>query len=113
MAFVERRFEAKDFDEFRRLLDVGGSHGAYQPNVWLIDSERGISFYELGGRGEMPASTGAPPNEYVLVVNGVVYRFDLRERMGKGRSGGISYYCNIESIYWPSDEMYRDWETNL
>lgn len=105
MPFFEKRIEVKDIDEYRRLIGVKPNQGADQPHVLLIDHERGISFYELGGRGEMPASTGAPPNQYVLVVNGVVYRIDLREKMIMGSAGGIGYCYVLESIYWPSNGL--------
>lgn len=60
MAFVEREFKPENYQEYKSI--VGSSVNLNAPNRWIVDSDREINFFDLGGRGEMPAHTGAPPS---------------------------------------------------
>ncbi|MDO8331401.1 MAG: hypothetical protein Q7T36_13130 [Fluviicoccus sp.] len=110
MPFVERIFyENSDFPRYRRLLGVSGKIPLVTPQGWFFDEERGIDFFELGGRGEMPESTGAPPNNYILLVDSSVYKIQLRWGRGYGGAGGLIYRFSVESIDFPADNrMSKD-----
>lgn len=98
MGFVERKFEEKDYQEYKGLLGAGDNVRLPYPYHWMVDDDSGIQIFELGGRGEMPASTGAPPNAYVLVMNSLIYKFGLRCNSVRGGGGGIISKYTIETM---------------
>lgn len=101
MAFAEREFQVEDFPTYRALLGAGEKERLYKPHGWFVDEAREINFFEMGGRGEMPASTGAPPDACILVIGSLVYRVNLRRNVVDGRSGGAIYNILVESIAFP------------
>lgn len=106
MAFIERQFDVgKDFPEYRTILGESGKRSLDTPQGWVIDVARGVNFIELGGRGEMPASTGAPPDAYYLVMDNLVYPIALRSARSRGKNGGLVYGFSVESIDFPVGNM--------
>lgn len=102
MAFIEKKFEPKNYEEYKDIVKAIGHLG--HVNRWLVDDSRKIHFFDLGGRGEMPASTGAPPNRYILVINSGIYYFGLRFSYIDGKFGGVicEHSVEIMECLWSS-----------
>lgn len=94
MAFVEKKFKPEFYEQYKDIVKVIGRLGYV--HRWLVDDSRKIHFFDLGGRGEMPASTGAPPNSYILVINSGVYYFGLRFGYIDGKFGGVICEHSVE-----------------
>ena len=105
MAFVEKKFKPENYDEFKRVL--GSAKGVNIPHRWLVDEDRKIHFFDFGGRGEMPASTGAPPNQYTLVIESSIYYFESRRNMVQGEFGGTSCAYRLERTSFPDGNLLR------
>jgi hypothetical protein len=106
MAFVEKNFKPENYEDYKDIVKAIGHLGYV--HQWLVDEDRKIHFFDFGGRGEMPASTGAPPNQYALVVNSMVYYFELRRNMIGGKVGGVSCEYNLERMSFPNGNLLKN-----
>ena len=105
MPFVEIKFKPENYEKYKDIVRLIGNGTVHQ---WLIDENRKIHFFDLGGRGEMPASTGAPPNQYILVIGSLAYYFEARRNMIGGKFGGVSCEYNLEGMILPKMNSLRN-----
>jgi len=103
MAFVERKFKPENYEEYKGIVGAIGHLGYV--HQWLVDEDRKIHFFDFGGRGEMPASTGALPNQYALVINSLVNYFESRRNMIRGKFGGTSCAYDLERTSFPEANL--------
>jgi len=106
MAFVEKKFKPENYEDYKDIVKAIGHLGYV--HQWLVDEDRRIHFFDFGGRGEMPASTGAPPNQYALVINSLVYYFESRRNKILGKSGGTSCKYVLERMSFPNGNLLRN-----
>lgn len=106
MSFVEKKFQPENYEEYKDIVKAIGHLGYV--HQWLIDKDRKIHFFDFGGRGEMPASTGAPPNQYALVVDSQLYYFEARRNKIGGKLGGVSCKYNLERMSLPDRNLLKN-----
>lgn len=101
MTFVVRMLTAPE--ERREAFQacealVAGKINLGYPLASLVDEDRKYSLFSFGGRGEMPAITGAPPYQYILGINSKAYYYALRSGQRVLKDGGILRAFIIEDF---------------
>jgi hypothetical protein len=66
----------------------------------IIDRERDIVFFCLGGQGERPKEDAAPPNHYCLIWKGLPLHFSAYES-GKTIAGQFTVFYEVPGFVCP------------